>query len=89
MVKALYSSYKGNGLAGLVSRYKLIGLQGGDVSRKGWWENMLWRPIRQKALGGLAGDKLRSLVVVGGESMLSFWTMCQRNLSAHSRVRDV
>lgn len=72
IVKALYNSFKGSTLANLVAKYKLIGIQGGDVSRKGWWENLVWRPIRQRALGGIAGDKLRSLVVVGGKSVETY-----------------
>jgi long-chain acyl-CoA synthetase len=68
LIKSLNNSFRAHPLGSFAARFKLIGIQGGDISRTGRFEKVVWRSIRQSPLGGIAGKQLRSVVVVDGES---------------------
>lgn len=47
-------------------RNKVSDLAAGHVSRDGLWEKYIWSDFRGGILSGLAGESLRSVIVVGG-----------------------
>lgn len=67
IVTPLHEAYLNNPLAKFVSGSKLSALANGYMSRTTTWDKLVWRGMRNGQLRGLAGDKLRALVVVGGE----------------------
>jgi long-chain acyl-CoA synthetase len=60
----LHQAYRGNALAKLVSGSKLNDLANGHISRDSIWDKLVWRSLRNNAIGGLAGDRLRALIIV-------------------------
>ena len=71
IVSALQEAYLGNPLARFVSGGKLAELANGYISRTGFWDRLVWGPLRNNTLQGIAGDKLRAMIVVGGQSAVS------------------
>ena len=70
IVTSLQEAYLKNTLAQFVSGSKLNDLANGFISRSTMWDKLVLRSYRASAVRGLAGDKLRALIVVGGMPVL-------------------
>ena len=88
LVRSLYRSFKSSFLGSFAAEHKLLGIQGGNVSRSGWLERLVWKSIRQRPLGGIAGDNLRAVVVVGGKSSpdVDSQSLMISNVQTHRQV---
>ena len=67
LLSRLHEAFKAHPLSDFATRHRLPSLRGGHVARDGMWDKYLWSRMREGALGGVAGDKLRGVIVVGGE----------------------
>lgn len=68
LIKNLHNSFLGHPFGGIAARHRLRSLQEGYVAREGLLDKFVWAPIRNSALGGIAGDDLRAVLVIGGKS---------------------
>jgi hypothetical protein len=68
LVSRLHESFSSHSFGAFAARHKLPSLRSGHVSRNGLWDKYVWSGIRESAFGGVAGEKLRGVIVVGGTS---------------------
>lgn len=69
MVKDLYRSYQNSSLGPWAIGSKSTENNSGYLSRTGIWDKLVWASVRGGVLGGLLGNRLRTIIVVGGESL--------------------
>lgn len=65
LLDGLQFSYEAHPWASLAARHKARDLSYGHVSRDGIWDKILWSGMRENAVGGIAGQKLRAVILVG------------------------
>ncbi|UOH79436.1 hypothetical protein LQV05_000441 [Cryptococcus neoformans] len=65
LLDSLQFSYEAHPWASLAARHKARGISYGHVDRDGIWDKILWSGMRENVMGGVAGRKLRAVILVG------------------------
>ncbi|WVQ72284.1 hypothetical protein IAR50_001834 [Cryptococcus sp. DSM 104548] len=65
LVKKLAYSYEAHPYASLAAQHKAHGLRSGHIDRDSLWDKVIWSGMRENVLGGVAGKKLRAVILVG------------------------
>ncbi|TYJ57458.1 hypothetical protein B9479_001775 [Cryptococcus floricola] len=65
LVNKLAYSYQAHPYTSLAARHKAHGLRSGHVDRDSIWDKIIWSGMRENVLGGVAGHKLRAVILVG------------------------
>lgn len=65
LLDSLQFSYEAHPWASLAALHKARDLSHGHVDRDGIWDKILWSGMRENVVGGVAGRKLRAVILVG------------------------
>ncbi|WVQ82846.1 hypothetical protein IAT38_004981 [Cryptococcus sp. DSM 104549] len=65
LISRLQYTYEAHPYASYAARHKAHGLKAGHVKRDGLWDKVLWSGMRENVLGGVAGQRLRGVILVG------------------------
>nr|XP_031862082.1 uncharacterized protein CI109_002495 [Kwoniella shandongensis]KAA5529154.1 hypothetical protein CI109_002495 [Kwoniella shandongensis] len=65
LLDRLQYTYEAHPWAPLAARHKTSSIRAGHVDRHGLWDRVLWSGMRENVLGGIAGQRLRGVILVG------------------------
>ncbi|WWC57626.1 uncharacterized protein I303_100158 [Kwoniella dejecticola CBS 10117] len=65
LLNRLQYTYTSHPFASLAARHKGHSIRAGHIDRDSLWDRVLWSGMRENVLGGIAGQRLRGVILVG------------------------
>ncbi|WWC67281.1 uncharacterized protein I206_101189 [Kwoniella pini CBS 10737] len=65
LLNRLQYTYTSHPFASLAARHKSHSIRAGHIDRDSLWDKVLWSGMRENVLGGIAGQRLRGVILVG------------------------
>ncbi|OCF34867.1 hypothetical protein I316_03413 [Kwoniella heveanensis BCC8398] len=65
LVERLQYTYTAHPFAAVAARHKNHSIRAGHIDRDSLWDRVLWSGMRENVLGGIAGQRLRGVILVG------------------------
>ncbi|WRT63250.1 uncharacterized protein IL334_000153 [Kwoniella shivajii] len=65
LLDRLQYTYSSHPFATLAARHKGHSIRAGHVDRDSLWDKVIWSGMRENVLGGIAGQRLRGVILVG------------------------